>query len=295
MLKFTPHQQQLVINSRRLWDFQHRNMAAQYGFAVNDFQGAILAHNELIGNASTLPRGAWEQFDRTSILVQRDELVVFNDLAASVSKSVPIGKLMHYFRTLSDSGDVNISLDGRSKANVDKPVYGYEGTPVPIIDSEASFGWREMLAAQTEGESLDTDAIGNYQRRVAEKLEDIALNGDPNIVVGGATLYGIRTAPYRATGTHGLTLNGATGAQWVSAVTETLKALHAKKFKVPVTLYLNWDDWFYASVNEFTPNYQKKSCRPFRRSPVCRKSFRRPAYRRMRSSALLSGLMLFRC
>jgi hypothetical protein len=27
-----------------------------------------------------------------------------------------LGKIVHYFMTLSDSGDVNISLDGRGKA-----------------------------------------------------------------------------------------------------------------------------------------------------------------------------------
>jgi hypothetical protein len=54
----------------------------------------------------------------------------------------------------------------------------YEGTPLPIIDSELSFGWRQMLAAQTEGYSLDSDAISNHQRKVAEKLEDMVLNGD---------------------------------------------------------------------------------------------------------------------
>ena len=59
---------------------------------------------------------------------------------------------------------------------------------------------QQMLAAQTEGYSLDSDAISNHQRKVAEKLEDMVLNGDPNINVGGATIYGLRTAPNRATG-----------------------------------------------------------------------------------------------
>lgn len=258
MLKFTPRQQALIINSRRRWDFMHQNLAAQYGFAMNDINGALFAHDEFAGNASTLPKDVWGAWDKNAVLIQRDTLAVFNDLAASVSKPVPLGKIVNYFRTLSDSGDVNISLDGRSKARLDSPVTEYEGTPVPIIDSEASFGWREMLAAQSEGESLDGDALANNQRKIAEKLEDIALNGDSSIVIAGAKMYGLRTAPYRATGTHGYTLNGATGAQWVSAVTAALKAMHANNFRSPATIYLNWDDWFYASSTEYTANYPKK-------------------------------------
>lgn len=257
MLKFTKKQQELIINSRRIWEFQHRNMAAQYGFAVNDIQGAILSHDELIGNASTLPKDVWGQWDKSSVLVQRSVMPVFNDLAASLSRPIPLGKLVSYFRTLSDSGDVNISLDGRGKAKIDAPIISYEGTPVPIVDSELGFGWRDMLAAQTEGESLDTDAISNHQRRVGEALEGIALNGDPSIKIGGAALYGMRTAPFRATGAHSFTLNGATGANWLEAFKATLQALHAKNYRDPVTFYINYDDWFYASVNDYQANYPK--------------------------------------
>lgn len=258
MLKFTPQQQTLIINSRRRWDFMHRNLAAQYGFAVNDVQGAILAHNEFDGNASTLPKDVWGSWDRNFVTVQRDVLSVFNDLSSTVSQSVPLGKIVHYFMMLSDSGDINISLDGRSKAKADQPVMTYEGTPVPIIDSELKYGWRQMLAGQTEGFALDEDGISNNQRRVAEKLEDLAINGDSTISVGGATIYGLRTAPYRSTNTHGFTLRGATGAQWVSVITAVIQALIDNGFRSPATIYLNYNDWFYASTNEYTANYPKK-------------------------------------
>lgn len=257
MLKFTKEQQALILNGRRRWEHSHNIMAAQNGFDVNHANGALIAHNELMGNASTLPKDVWGEWDRSAITVQRDVLSVFNDLAASVSRPMRLGKIIHYFMTLSDSGDVNISLDGRGKAKVDSPVMNYEGTPLPIIDSELSFGWRQMLAAQTEGYSLDSDAIGNHQRKVAEKMEDMVLNGDTTIRVGESTIYGFRTAPQRATGTHGFDLAAATGAQWVSVITAAIAALHAKKFYAPVTLYVNYSDWFYASVTDYAANYPK--------------------------------------
>ncbi len=257
MLKFTLDQQKLILNARRRWDMMQRSMAAQHGFAVNDANGQFIAHDALVGNASVLPKDVWGEWDRSAITVQRDVLSVFNDLAASVSRPMALGKIVHYFMTLSDSGDVNISLDGRGKAKTDQPIMDYEGTPLPIIDSELSFGWRQMLAAQTEGYSLDSDAISNHQRKVAEKLEDMVLNGDANINVGGATIYGLRNAPYRATGTHGLDLAAATGAQWVGAITSLIKLLQAKNYYAPVTIYLNYSDWFYTTTTDYVANYPK--------------------------------------
>jgi hypothetical protein len=151
MLKFTPQQQWLIINARRRWDMMQRNMAAQHGFAVNEAGGQFIAFDDLVGNASVLPKDVWGEWDRSAITVQRDVLSVFNDLAASVSRPMALGKIVHYFMTLSDSGDVNISLDGRGKAKGDQPVMDYEGTPLPIIDSELTSAggrcWQRRLKA----------------------------------------------------------------------------------------------------------------------------------------------------
>lgn len=258
MLRYTAEQQAFILNQRRNWENQHRHMAALNGFSVTEVAGAVMAGNVLAGNASTLPKDVWGEWDREATLVQKDVLAVFSDLAATNSRPMNLGKLIHYFQTVSDSGEVNISLDGRGKAKTDAPVIDYHGTPLPIIDSEFSFGWRQMLAAQSEGYSLDSAARYNHTRKVAEKLEDIALNGDANINVGGATLTGLRNAPNRATATHGVDLNGASGAEWTDAVKKTIAALHSKNFYTPVTIYLNYSDWFYTSATEYVATYPKK-------------------------------------
>lgn len=240
MLKFSQEQVALIVNERKSYDAMHARMA-------KNFAG-------MTGNASTLPKDVWGVWDRTAVEIQRDVLSVFNDVS-SLSVAMPIGKLLHYFQTVSDSGDINISLDGRGKAKTDQPVIDYHGTPLPIVDSEFSFGWRQMLAAQSEGYSLDTAASNNAMRKVAEKMEDMVLNGDTSINVGGATIYGLRTAPNRSTGTHGLTLATATGAEWVAAFTQAIGLLHAKNFYGPVTFYVNYNDWFSASVRDYSTQY----------------------------------------
>lgn len=245
MLKFTKAQEQFILNERRKHAEQHAAMAQAHG-------------QILTGNASPLPKDTWGAWDRTGIEVQRDVLAVFNTLAVN-SMPMPIGKLVHHFQTVSDSGDVNISLDGRSDAKLDQPAIAYHGTPLPIIDSTFSFGWRQVQSAQTEGYSLDPAAQRNSVRKVAEKLESIALDGDAGIKVGTDTLYGLRNHPKRNTRTTGVALNGATGAQWIAEVNATLKLLHAKNYRVPATLFLNWDDWFYASSTDFSTQYPNKT------------------------------------
>ena len=217
----------------------------------------IAQTGEIIGNALSLPRDVWGEWDREAVEIQRLEMVIFNDLAASVARPMPIGKLIHYFKTVSDSGSANVSLDGRSKANIDKPVFDYAGTPVPIIDSTFGFGWREMAAAESEGFALDDAGRVNALDKVAKKLEALALDGDTNIVVGSQPLYGMRTHPNRKTRTTGQALNGATGAQWLAEFTATVKLLRDAGIWAPVTVYLNAGDWFYAGNTDYAAGYPK--------------------------------------
>lgn len=246
MLIYTPEQQSVVLNERRAFNARQSAMAELHG-------------ETMLGNAATLPKDVWGQWDREAVELQRSTLAVFNDLAASVSTPMPIGKLVHHFQTVSDSGEVNISLDGRSKGKTDQPEIAYHGTPLPIIDSPFSYGWRQVAAAQSEGFQLDSAGRVNSMRKVAEKLESIVLDGDAKVVVGDATLYGLRTNPKRSTRTTGQALSGATGAQWLAEVTATLKLLHAKNFKVPAQLYVNFDDWFYAQSTDFSSSHPNKT------------------------------------
>jgi hypothetical protein len=244
MLRFTDEQQAFVLANRRQFNASQIAMAENHG-------------QTLIGNALPLPKDVWGLWDREAVEVQRTTLRVFNDLSSSVSMPMPIGKLVHHFQTVSDSGQVNVSLDGRSKGRTDQPVFAYHGTPLPIIDSPFSYGWRQVAAASTEGFQLDAAGRMNSMRKIAEKAESLMLNGDTDIVVGADPLYGLRTHPRRNTRTTAQALNGATGAQWLATITATLKLLHDDNFKSPATIYLNFDDWFYATSTEFTAGYPK--------------------------------------
>lgn len=251
MLQFTPQQEAYILDQRRRFNAQQRQMSVQYGLNASQIG--------LEGNAMTVPKDAWGSWDNEGIEVARDVLSVFNDLAATNSKPGNLAVLVDYFQRVSDSGDVNISLDGVGKAKTDQPVVDYFGTPLPIIDSEMSIGWRQMLVLQRAGGNFTSAGSNNHFRKVAEKLEDIVLNGDSSIKVGSDALVGLRNAPRRNTGTHSYTLRSATGAQWLETMLAGLALLHAKNFYTDVTVYLNWQDLFYANATDFSAQYPNKT------------------------------------
>lgn len=251
MLRFTDDQQAFIRANRS-------------GFNVAQTAIAIACANAAgvqLGNAETLPRDVWQEWDTQAVTIQREELVIFNDLAASVSRSIPIGKIISNFAKISDSGSVNVSLDGRSKARPDRPTVEYDGVPVPIIDSTFSFGWRMVEAARTDGGmgQLEDAARLNAARRVAERMEAHTLDGN-GIVLAGKQAYGLRTHPERATRSTGVTLNGATGPEWVAEVKALMATLHARNFRTAVpTVYFSYDDWFYARSTDFSAAYAGKT------------------------------------
>lgn len=241
MLKFTP-EQELAVN------------AARDGF--NRTQTALAANEALVGNAAPIPLDAWRRVDSRGAMIQRDVLAVFNRLSAANQTPVGVGDLVNFYPQISDSGEVVVTMDGRQSGRGDQANVKYVGTPVPVFASDARFGWRQMEVIR-KGGSLDTDTIANHQRKVAEQLEDMALNGKSSIVVGGNTIYGLRNFPDRSTNTHGFDLNGATGANWLAAFQKLVNALVGDNAFGRVTVFLNYGDWVYAQMNEFTAGYPK--------------------------------------
>lgn len=240
ILTFNKEQEAAVIGKRRAHNARQERLAKE-------------SEGELIGNAYTIPRDAWATYDKDLITLQRAQLGVFNDLS-SLQRNVPIGKVLHYFSKVTDSGEVNSSIDGRSRAKADAPVIDYEGTPVPIYDTTFTFGWRDVEAARQDGgwQYLDAATRDNGNRRIVEKMEDLIVNGDTKYNVAGSQIFGLRTAPSRNTGLFGnFDLVTATGAQWVSALTKVLLGLQASNYYGGATIYLNYGDWFAASVSDY--------------------------------------------
>lgn len=250
MLRLTEEQGASLNGARAAFNSRQTALASASMFA--DGFG-----DTLTGNAAQIPLDAWRRIDQRAVQLQRDQLVVFNRLAAASSTPVTMGDLVNYFPKISDSGEVHVTMDGRSEGRADQALVKYEGTPVPIFNSQARFGWRQMEVMRKGPSGIDTATIANHQRKVAEKLEDVVLNGYGAINVAGSTIYGLRTFPQRATGVHGMDLNGATGAQWLGVVQGIVNAHLADNAFGRITIFLNYSDYVFADINEFTAGYPK--------------------------------------
>jgi uncharacterized linocin/CFP29 family protein len=249
--QFNPEQTAAYRGWRQSFNLNQAAMASRHGFNAAGFGDG------LIGNSAPVGPEAWRRIDGRSTKLQRSILAVYSRLAAASSTSVAVGDLVSYFAKISDSGEAHMSMDGRSKGLADAPIMTFAGTPVPIIDAVAELGWRQMEVLRKGSQSLDMDMISNKQRKVFEKLEDMAINGASNIVVGGSTIYGLRTFPDRSTDTHGLDLNAATGAQWVTAVGKVLLKLESDNAYGPVSIFCNLSDLNYAKRTDYTTTYSQ--------------------------------------
>lgn len=246
ILRFTETQAAAILASRR---------------AFNEDAAAMLRANqrrgEITGNALTVPVDAWRRIDQRAQMIARSRLAVFSALAAANTIPVSIGDLVNFYPQISDSNDVTVTMDGRNAGKADAAEVTYVGTPVPILTTAARFGWRQMEVMRKQPAGIDVATIANGQRKIAEKLEDMALNGLSSVVVGGSTVYGLRNFPQRNTGNHGFTLaTTATGANWVTAFTQAINLAIGDNQFGRITFFLNIGDYTAANTKDYATNYQ---------------------------------------
>jgi uncharacterized linocin/CFP29 family protein len=91
-------------------------------------------------------------------------------------------------------------MSGQPTGKNDALTFSEDSVPVPVIfkDWNVSARQKEALNRGYAG-FTDTLLVEEATRKVSEKLEDMLFNGDSNITVGSATIYGYLTYPSRNT------------------------------------------------------------------------------------------------
>lgn len=151
-----------TFNSKELFSNAQNMRNAQTQFA--DVQGRRSAFNKLqdsyagmvdraqVGNAAArIPAEVYREMDAQAESIRRaNNLTLLNDIMG-LSKTLPVGKVLHEYRQSSDSGNVTNSIGGQVPAKLDKATYTYDGDII-IINSDAyGRGWREWQGQQSEG------------------------------------------------------------------------------------------------------------------------------------------------
>jgi hypothetical protein len=182
----------LVANSRQHAAWWNEVTVNREWFHQTEDQLAAVANS-----AAILPRDAWQELDGITRRVMRnDEGQAYMADLMPLAKPVNIGKLVHLTRVSSDSNNpVMRSMSGQVPVPLDKVVYDYRGTPVPIFSAGYGREWREWNTLQSE----NFDAVADDQEagtaRIRRNMAQFALDGDATIVFQGYQAYGIRTNP----------------------------------------------------------------------------------------------------
>jgi len=243
MLIFNEQQQRAILGARRVFNERMVEMERTIGAYVIE------------GNALAIPLDAWRRIDGRTKTLARTRLQVFNRLAQASTKSIDIADFVNYYPQASDSGDVTVTMDGRNDGKADQAVIKFVGTPVPIFRNATRFGWRDMAVIRKGGGQIDTVSFANAQRKIAEKMEDMVLNGLSVVNVSGDTIYGLRNFPLRNTFVHGFTLASATGAQWLTAFTQAISAAMGDNQYGQLSIFVNQGDYMRADTTDYAANY----------------------------------------
>lgn len=183
---------QLVANSKPHAAWWAELQANREWFHIKEAEMSAV-HNA----ASILPRDAWLEMDNITRRVMRnDEGSTYMADLMPLAKAVNIGKLVHMTRVSSDIGSPVVrSMSGQVPVALDKVIYDYRGTVVPVFADGYARQWREWNTLQSE----NFDALADDQEAANAKLRrDMAryvLDGDATIVFQGYTATGIRTNP----------------------------------------------------------------------------------------------------
>lgn len=216
--------QQLVANSRPHAAWWNELSVVREHFHRSEEVHANLMH-ELLGNAaSILPRDAWLDLDGITRRVMRnDEGQAYMADLMPLAKAVNIGKLVHLNRVSSDAGSVVRSMSGQVPVGLDKVVYDYRGSPVPIFATAYGREWREWNTLQSENFDALSDDQEAHTAKLRRNMALYALDGDSSIVFEGYPATGIRTSPLSKV----INLGSAVGGANIDLTTATADQIDA--------------------------------------------------------------------
>jgi len=162
---------------------------------------------------SMLQEKEWVTVDSAVIRAAVPPLIAVNELRSRglVVQMGSIGAMTREWYTQSEVSGAEVSMTGQSRS-LDLPDLKLSGAPIPVIFKDFTIDARTLAASRLMGSPLDTTTAAAAARVVAEKMEDILLNG-ADVVLAGRALYGLRTHPSRNTDTVG----NYTGGDWGTA------------------------------------------------------------------------------
>lgn len=154
--------------------------------------------NPIQANA-TLRQDEWKQMDEAILNVSRSRLQGVADLISrglTFNLGNAMGTTVFEYEKISDAFSAELTMDAVSRGNNDRPDYGVEYLPIPIIHVDYQINARVLASSRTRGQALDTTSAELAARKVAEKLETMLFTST-TYAFGGGTIYSYLSHPRR--------------------------------------------------------------------------------------------------
>jgi uncharacterized linocin/CFP29 family protein len=196
----------------------------------------------LQANTATLRRDEWKQYDDAVLMVQRERLTGIADLESRgliYNLKNPMATMVLQYEDMDDSMEVEMTMDGVSRAKNDRPAFDQKYLPIPIIHGDYEINARELEASRALGNGLDTTKAEAVARRISEKLEELLFT-NTTYTKGGGTVYSYINHPNRNPQTLTLAWDNAskTPAQILADVIAMKAKMIADKFYGPYVIYI---------------------------------------------------------
>jgi len=201
----------------------------------------INGRNELVANA-TLRKDEWKMFDEAILKVARERLLGVQDLISRglTYSTDGLGTTVLEYEDMSDIEGAQLSMDGSTRGKKDRPEFGINYLPLPIVHKDYQLNARNLAASRKLGNALDTTMAELAGRKVAEYLETMLFTGASTYAYGGGTIYGYLDFPTRiqVTLTAHWNDSAADGETMLADVLAMKQASIEKKYFGPWVLYI---------------------------------------------------------
>ena len=218
---------------------------------VNSRQQVLVRTPRGIMVNSLLREGEWKEVDTAALAAARYPLKVVSQLRSRglVKRLGGLGTLVSQWYMRSEVTPAQVSMTGQG-AMRDVPDLRTAGVPVPVISKEFAIDARSLDASRRLGDGIDVSAAEEAARVVAEAYDDLVLNGNTTIMLGGMTIYGLRSHPNRNTDTAANFGGGdwGTGDNAVKTVAGMINAAMTDRHYGPYMVYVGQQQYSDAAL-----------------------------------------------
>jgi len=138
----------------------------------------------------TLRRDEWKQLDEAILEISRQRLggvqdLIDNGLVYTLGNAM--GTTVLEYHDVSDAMEADLTMDGVTRSKGDRPKYGTNYLPIPIIHVDYEINSRVLAASRSLGNPLDATSAERAARKVNEKLETMLFT-NTSYTYGGGTV-----------------------------------------------------------------------------------------------------------